>query len=413
MSYAPNFSGLVELPALSSQAGRNFLRWLDRSGLALTFLRRLQGFRATQNIPTEWHHALAQRLTRNVERTQDMLEEAHRLNGAFRSFGVIAASLKGFTLCPDFCEEPSLRHQVDFDFLVAASSVSAAAEALRSCGYSASRLNPSGETCFITPLRHIPSPNDDLYALQHHRQVDLHTSIWETCSWLRVKVPQDCLEHVQPQSTSGVELLSLALEDKFLLQVLHTFRHSFRSWIRVSWLLEIARCIENHREDVALWNRVISRAGTARLTKSIFAFVLGLVERLFRTSLPSPVRFWTEEAMTLPLRAWLNHFGFDWAISDWPGSLNNLFLTAEFVPDPSLRVQYWRSRLLPRKTHASLGAIAATNPNRFFQLQAARLSYVACRAVTHLKDIVNLPRQQFRWKRALESCRRHSFDPNC
>ena len=412
-SSEPDFSKLVTLPALDTQAGGNFLRRLDRSGLALTFWRQLQHHNATLHISVEWRDALAQRLARNVARTRDMLEEVQRLNATFCSFGVIAATLKGFTLSPDFCEEPSLRHQVDFDYLVDPTSVSPAAEALRSCGYSAPQVNKVGETCFLTPLRHIPSSNDDLYAPQRHRQVDLHTSIWEPCPWLSVEVPQDCLRQARPQTIYGVEHLSLCLEDKFLLQVLHAFRHSFRAWIRVSWLLEIARCMENHRENAVLWNRVIDRAGSDPLTKRVFAFVLGLVARLFHNPIPSPLHSWMDEAMTLSLRTWLDHFAIDWASSDWPGSLNNIFLAAEFIPDGRLRKQYWRNRLFPPKERASLGSIAAASPTKVFQLQVARLSYIAHRAALHLKELVDLPRQQFRWKRVLESSRRPGFDANC
>jgi Uncharacterised nucleotidyltransferase len=413
IGYEPEFSGLALLPRLEKQAGIDLLRWLDWSGLALSFFARLQRHRATGQLSEGWHRALGERLARNRERTEDVLEEAQRLNTAFRSYGVQAATIKGFSLCPDFCDHPSLRHQVDFDFLVAPTSVRAAADALRSSGYSTAHLNESGETCFLTPLHHIPSPHDDIYALQRQRQVDLHISIWEPCSWLPVEVPQDCLGHARPESNHGVEYLGLSLEDKFLLHVLHAFRHSFRSWMRVSWLLEIAYCVEKHRGDPSLWTRVIERAGPARLTKTIFAFVLGLLERLFGSPIPSPLRAWTAEARTLSLRTWLDHFAVDWAMSDWPGSLDNLFLTAEFIPDPKLRMQYWRSRLFPNKTaQVSLGPVAATSAKRFFQLQAARLGYVAYRAALHLKGIAALPGQQMRWRRALGLSRGANFDAN-
>jgi hypothetical protein len=182
--------------------------------------------------------------------------------------------------------------------------------------------------------------------------------------------------------------------------------------MRISWLFEIARCLEKHRQDEALWNRVVLRAGSAHLTKKIFGFVLGLVERLFRSPIPACLRLWTADAMTRSLYTWLDHFAFEWAISDWPGNLNNLFLAAEFIPDTRLRMQYWRSRLLPNKTQASLGKVTATSPTKFFQLQATRLRYVASRAALHLKDIAALPQQQWRWRRALGSSRGANFDPN-
>src|SRR6266403_1228918 len=346
LRHDPDFSGVLMLPKLDSKPGHALLLWLDRSGLALTFLRRLQDFEATPRIPLEWRQVLSRRVTQNVERTRD-------------------------------------------------------------------QLNESGETCFTTPLQHIPSRHDDLYVRQRHRQVDLHTSLWEDCPWLLVESPQDCLKKAQRQCVNGVEFLSLSLEDKFLLQVLHAFRHSFRSWVRVSWLLEISNCIANHQQDEAFWYRVIGRTSNARLAKSIFAFIVGLVSRLFQSPLPSPIKSWTADATTPSLRAWLDYFALDWAISDWPGSLNNLFLIEEFIPDRRLRMRYLRSRLLPRRSQASLGAVEATDTINSFRLETARIRYLAYRGVVHLKDIASLPGRLIRWKRALEASRRLTCGPEC
>jgi len=408
LSHAPDFSGIQILPRLNSNASHIFQCWLDRSGLALGFFRQLQNHNIA--IPKDWHQALEQRWLKNTERMQGMLAEAQHLHNTFRSFAVTAVCLKGFTLTPDFCDDPFVRHQVDFDFLVAPSSVHAAAEALRFCGYSAARLNEEGETCFRTASQHIPSANDDLYVPQAQRQVDLHTSIWEPCAWLRVEVPQDCLKYARPHSNHGMECLSLSLEDKFLVQVLHAFRHALHPWLRVSWLLEIGKCLDKHQENTTLWNRVIHRAGSTHLAKSIFGFVLGLVHRLFHTPIPAPLGLWTENAITVSLRVWLDHFGVDWALCDWPGSLNNLFFACDFIPDPDLRKQYVRSRLLPGKAPLSLGSRPKAGAPKFLQWQAARLRYVAQRAAAHLKDLLALPWQSFRWRRALESSRRLTFD---
>jgi hypothetical protein len=407
LGHEADFSGIPMLPRIKSRKGEKLLRWMDRSGIALSLLGRLRTYKA--GIAEDWHEALNQRFAKNVTRTLEMLEEAKLLQRAFRSFDVKATLLKGFTLCPDFCDDLFLRHQVDFDFLVAPDRVHAAAEALRCCGYETAHLNETGESCFLTPLQHIPSPKDDLYAPQKQRQVDLHLSLWEPISWLQVEVPEDCLEYARPQNCDGIECLSLTLEDKFLLQTIHAFRHSFRSWVRVSWLLEIGHCMETHLHDDRFWNAVVRRAGHSRMNKSVFAFVLGLVHRMFGTPIPSVLRAWTEEAMSVSLRAWLDHFAVEWAVSDWPGSLKNVFLAAEFIPDAQLRKQYWHTRLFPRKAQTSIGAMRAANGNLLLQWQAARLGYLAGRARTHAKNILALPWQQLRWKRALESSRRLNF----
>lgn len=402
---APEFVGLRALPAVNSKAGHQLMQWLDQSGLALMLLRRLQKHKATSQLCEAWQEALEARQARNIERMGDMLQEAHRIQAGLLARGVRAACLKGFSLSPDFCEDPFIRHQADFDFLVSTDNVHAAAEFLRCFGYSTAKVNETSETCFVTPLRHIPSAKDDLYALQRHRQVDLHISIWEPCAWLSVEVPRDCLDFAQLQHVNGFEYLALSLEDKFLLQVLHAFRHSMRSWIRLSWLLEIANCMEKHEENAALWSRLIHRAGEERLIRSIFAFVLGLVKQLFGTVIPEPLFSWQSTALSLSLRVWLNNFALDWAMADWPGSLNNLLLAAEFIPNPSHRRKYWQGRLLPGKAQISLGSIATASASSFFQLQTARLQYAAQRAAVHLTDIAGLPRQQFRWRRALGSAR--------
>lgn len=411
LRHEPDFSALPLLSSFNVHERRGLLHWLDQSGLALTFVHRLRRCGATSLIPDDLRVELEQRLAKNADRLGDMLEEFQRLTASFHEHGVFAATLKGFTLVPDFCEDLSLRHQTDFDFLVDPKSVAAAAEAFQSCGYSTACLSESGESCFTTPLRHVPSEEDDIYSPQRHRQADLHTSIWENTPWLKVNVPQDCLQHTEPAVLHSAHFYSLSLEDKFLMQVLHLFRHSFRSWIRLSWLLEIATCMHIHRHDDPLWCRVIQRASEDRLTKCIFAFVLGLAHRLFDCRVPSTLLSWSLRASSPSMRAWLDHFSLDWAISDWPGSLNNLFCAPEFIPDRKRRLLYLRSRLLPRKGQTSIGAVAASHGDSSWNVNSARLRYVAGRSAAHLKSLLCLPWQHLRWWRALMLARTQGMEP--
>jgi hypothetical protein len=401
----PDLSQLETLRKMSVGENRRFIRWLDRSGLALIFLRRLQNSQAESHLPADLLSGLEQRLARNQERLRDMVEEFHRIHTAFQRHDVFAATLKGFSLIPDFCEDPSLRHQTDFDFLVAPASVESAAEALHSCGYSTARLSKWSESCFTTPLLHVPTQHDDLYAVQPHRQVDLHISIAEDYSWLSLEVPDDCLAHAQSQRISGVPFFGLSLEDKFLLQVLHAFRHSFRSWIRLSWLFEISRCMALHRDNPELWDRVTFRAGDSLTVKRAIALILHLTHRLFRSPIPIRLKAWSREAITPSIQAWLDNFSVPWAVADWPGSLSNLFLAKDFIPDRKLRLKYLRSRIVPRKAQTSLGTITGTTRLPSLQMRAAQLSYVAHRSGVHLRDILRLPLQNLRWRQALREAR--------
>jgi hypothetical protein len=293
-----------------------------------------------------------------------------------------------------------------------AADVPKAAKVFLECGYTTTQLNADGETCFTTAMQRIPSTDDYLYAMQYQRQVDLHTTVWEKCEWLAMATPRDSMDGAERRSVDGAEFWALALEDSFLFQVLHVFRHSLRSWIRLSWLLELGRCVERHREDAEFWKRVTRRAGESGLMKKVFGFVLGLAQRVFGVQMPLAIERWTAGTNAVALHTWLDRFGLNWAATDWPGSLDNLFVTVEFIPDPKLRKEYWRSRLLPRMANTSIGKIEAGDAKAFIRLQGARAKYLAQRASAHIKDICGLPVQGLRWKRALDASRRSMVATN-
>ena len=398
-------SRLCALSRLNEKQLREILLWLDQSGLALYFLHRLQEIGATQQIWAELRHELEERLARNVERTHDMLEEFNRLNAAFREFGVQAAALKGFTLVPEYCPESRLRHQTDFDFLVAPGAVEAAADALANCGYSTDTLRKDGESCFTTPLNHIPSYRDDLYCAQRQRQVDLHTAIWEELDWISPEFPADSMNNLRRKTVLGASFHSLSPEDQFLVQVFHAFRHSFRSWIRASWLLEISNFLEIHRNDDEFWGRVVTRAGNSTDARRVVAFVLGLTSQLFRKSSPQPLLSWAARALPPSTQTWIEHFSVRWILSDWPGSLLNILMAADFMRDSRLRSDYLKSRLVPEKRQLSIGTVNSQDSRITALARKARWQYLAHRSIHHLRNLLSLMAGQIRWKLVLHTPR--------
>lgn len=401
----PDFSALQQLQALNSFQKKKFLQWLDQSGLSLYFLNNLQKQNALAVLPVSLRQELELRLMRNRERAQDMLSEFHRLNEAFDSGGVPAIALKGFTLVPDFCSDIEIRHQTDFDFLVGSESVEAAAAALQSCGYSTGTLNKSGESCFTTPLQHVPSTRDDIYAIQKQRQVDLHTSLWEETRELRLNVPEVSMEDAQQRRLGGVTFHSLSMEDAFLLQTLHAFKHTQRSWLRLSWLLEIDHFIRLHKEDSGLWSRIRERAGNSTRTHQAVAFVIVLTHTIFRGPLPRAVEAFCMPSLSEPIRTWVQQFGLRWAVADHPGSLLNLMVNREFISDPSLKKQYVMGRFFPSKGRFSIGAVQVKTNKMWFRAKAEQLSYAAFRIRSHVRGIFELPYGLLQWNRAVRTRR--------
>ena len=124
-----------------------------------------------------------------------------------------------------------------------------------------------------------------------------------------------------------------------------------------------------------------------------------------RMSLPPRIESWATEGMTPTLRAWLDHFSVDWALTDWPGSLSNLFLAPDFIPEAKLRKEYLKSRLIPKRERLTIETRNTNDLERPFNWQIQRWKYVAYRAGVHLGDLVRLPLEQLRWHRALDSVR--------
>jgi len=406
----PCLARIETLPDAESRKGRRLLRWLDESGLALCFWRQLENFGAARRIAIDWQDALGARATQNLRRTEEMKKEFRRLRRGFGECGVRAVAMKGFTLVPDFCEEAHLRHQVDFDFLVEPEAVAKAAVVLCACGYSARQVKSNGETCFTTPLRHIPSHRDNLYEVQRQRQVDLHVGIWEESEWTSITAPSDGVKHAEVHVFEGEKGLELSLEDKFLLHVLHAYRHSLRSWVRLSWILEICRFLDFHRDEEALWNRITGRAGDSRAMKRAFAFVLGLAGRVFHAPLPRPMRAWMSEAMSVRLEVWLGNFGLGWALSDWPGSLNNVLVASELIDDSGLQRAYWWNRIWPGNAQTSIGNVECNDLRTRMKLQFARMGYLTERALLHVRDLSKLSVERKRWKQALEASEQQGLE---
>lgn len=397
----PDFSGLADIPALRSKAGERLLCWLDYSGLALNFLRSVECSDEAAHLPKDWRNVLKRRMDRNATRLKDMLGEFRRLNDAFRANGVKYVTMKGFSLLPDFYDDAVLRHQTDFDFLVEPNDVESAAAVLQSLGYSTPRLSRTEESSFTTPLSKVPSHKDDLYAIQQHRQVDLHVSLTEKSEWIQLRVPDDCMSRAVDMNLYGIQFWALALPDRFVCQVLHAFRHCFRSWVRLSWLMEIGRCMEMHAENDNLWSSVIELSGNDVVAKRIFGFVLCLTNQLFKFRISSQLRAWTEQGMTKSIRVWLDHFSEKWALADWPGNLSNLLLAPEFIPDRKLRNEYLASRLFPKKAVAAVESLRGPATKKPLLGNVQQWIYVAQRSRVHLKDLLALPADLLRWKFAL------------
>jgi hypothetical protein len=408
----PDFAHLVRLSDCSATQQSRLLRWLDQSGLALYFLDRLQTQGVSNQLPASLVQALERRLHSNRARTADMFEEFRGLVTAFSDRGIRFCALKGPTLIPDFCPAAHLRHQTDFDFLIPQESFSVAAQVLQSGGYAQTELRPTGEATYATPLLHVPTANDDIYAKPRHREVDLHPSLELDFYGVSMHTPSDQLARLQQKTLQDLTFPTLADDDIFSLQVLHAFNHLLGSWIRLSWLFEIRHFLNLHHNDSVLWSSVISRqqasdaARERANNRNAFGLILSLTQRLFPRPIPRALDDWCVQPLPTPIRAWIDQFGLRFAFSNLDGAKLSLFVHREFFDDRRAWRAYVFTRILPFGRQSSIGNVSTAAPGARMKTRVSQWLHSAGRALFHASELVSFPVEAIRWKRALRAAHR-------
>jgi hypothetical protein len=351
--------GLLQLASLGPPAISELLRWLDQSGLALYFAQRASDSKTLDVLPLSLRSELERRVVANQIRTVDMMREFSRINLALRTAGADYAVLKGFTLAPEFCGEPRLRHQTDIDLLVAPDSMSAVRLSISALGYLQEGEELSGELRFGIPSMHIPSAGDFLYDIQRHRQVELHRHFYESVNGVSLQPHEDWTRHVEPKTLEGVEFPALDLPYRILGQLLHGFRHILHGWLRLGWLFEIGQVIENFRSDTTLWNGVEELMSGDSRVREACGVVLAMTSMAFGIQLPEFIERRWIATLRKPLILWVENFGMGWMLSDFPGSRFSLLLHREFADSPVAWQRFRLSRSKRRLRAITIAKLAS------------------------------------------------------
>lgn len=395
-----DFSELKRVSRGPEREMRAFLRWLDQSGVALYLLWRLREAGEFENMPSRLQVELLGRLGRNRRRTGSMLADFRMLSECFTARNIPHAFLKGFTLAPDFCPALELRHQSDFDLLISAGALDQAKTALFECGYLSAHKKRAGELLFSSPLRRVPSANDDIYALDYQKRAELHTTIWEDLEAVSLNVPSDVLARARTRRIHGLDVTCLSQEDAFIFHLLHAFRHFLSSWTRVSWLWEIHYFLES-RERSGLWIAVRERAGNDPVVRKACGLVLRLTNQLFGSPIPVELSEWCLDGLPGCIGSWVERFGARWALSELSGSKVTLLIHKEFVRDSNLwRPLLW-GRIIPLARRPSLVETVSSGVPARARFQIAQRLYQARRITYHMRTLFSLAFEALHWRFSL------------
>jgi hypothetical protein len=337
----PDFGEFVKIAADDTRDHVALLKWLDESGLALYLARRLRHEGLLDRIDPALREAFEQREEANCRRTSSLLGEFERVNGGLQRADIRYAVIKGFALSSEFCPEARLRHHSDIDLLVVPGHVERAIEALNSLGYRLEADEGSGEVCLAIRSDHVPSAADFIYGPPHHWHVEIQNELYVPNCGVSLNVGTNWADHLEQREIGEVRYPSLDLPHRFIIQVLHVFRH-IASWARMAWLYEIAYFAERCGNEEELWRKIDALVNGEK-ERNACGVVCEMVADSFGTNFPASI----QEKWINPLPArqslWIKNHAQQWMLSDFlSGSKSGLLLHREFADS---RETWWRYRL--------------------------------------------------------------------
>jgi len=385
---------------------------LDRMGLTLPFYARLLAAGGCGRFPMQTVAAFERRRRDNKSRMHGMQQAFGQAARALQQARVQFVCVKGFSLFPEYFQEPWQRHQVDFDMLIAPGDGLRAQAALEELGYKLTAVAEDGERRLRIPVTRALSHHAYLYSPQEGGAIELHPRFWEAgAEAFPLTCPEDAFERAEMHTLGSISFARLSQPHAFLYQVLHVFRHFLGSWARPLWLYEIASYLDRHRADDALWQEVSALfSADARLAEAA-ALVLLAAKELFACPIPSAL----ENVRTLPADApvglWVRRYARRWLLTDMPGNKLNLLLQRHYYSDGRVWRRYLTGRLAPRGARPILCEGIDQNAAKSLSYRIANLRYKATRVWHHLRTGAGFAAASIAWGMQLRSSQ-HACSPN-
>jgi hypothetical protein len=382
-----------EVDALRKFSTRDWERaynWLDDSGLTLYLFQRLKTLNAAQVLPPAILARFEQNLVDNRRRLDRLAHEFASLNHEFERAGVEYAVVKGFSLEPTFCSDTNLRSQSDLDYLVTKQSLAAAQRVLDEAQYCL-KENTDNEWVFWRPPKKVPSRFDSPYSEETEALVELHLALWEQKeNCVPLAEPQFAIGQTKLQRWRGLSFPVLTDENAFVRQVLHVFYHMLACWMKLSWLFEVGYFLQQQSSDRSLWQRIDVCVREIPYFSEYAAVVIGLAVRIFAAPVPDEALAWMED-LRPAARLWLDRYGRSWAFVNhpfgetrpFPATKLALFLHEEFVPDPRIRSEVRRRRLIPWKRPTQVAFAVNDRPSSILQAGWRQWEFVLRRPLFH------------------------------
>ncbi len=269
--------------ALLAEGGRlDWRRLVDLVGrhrAAVVFYWNINELGLRDRLPATVDEVLRGRLFQVVARNQRLLKRLVDVVGLLEDRGIPAVPFKGPVLSQRLYGDTDLRQFSDLDLLIPKESATGAHRALRGAGYRPGYVDLA-EAQFRTLTRFTKAFNficpDGDVAIDLHWHLSFHT--------VRRFDYRFCGNRLTSVPIAGREVPCLSDEDMVVYLCVHGTSHGWPDASAAAWVADYI----DLRPDLD-WDRVLALADALHCRRMVF-MGLFLVQALFRTPLPVPVR---------------------------------------------------------------------------------------------------------------------------
>ncbi len=377
------------LSSYSVRTWEHHYHWLDSSGLALYFLDRIAQFGFESALPVAVGRRLRQNLADNTARNADTCAEFLRLNSAFTDAGVRFANLKGITLVPQACSNPSLRLQLDLDFLTTPRDAVLCDRILSDKGYivTAVSVDVWEYKAGASRLASI----EDLYKPKPQRSVELHIASTPAAAAL--------LDSREWRTYDGISVPLLSAVDRFLGQTTHLLKHLRGEWLRLSWLLEFRNSVRYWSDHPGFWHSVYAKAASDPELRTSIGAATALATLAFGEFIPAPTQ-WAVDALDPGMALWIQRYGLEAIMADFPGTKLYLLQPQSAPVADAAPARSRRQTLIPlhKPPLVVRSTAAATRIDRLWGWYA-QVKFIGFRLRFHVTQSFRYLIEATRWKR--------------
>lgn len=367
----------ARLDCLSKGERGRFLEWCDVRQLTL-----LLGRVCRSPLPAWVAETMIQKTARYEQRFKRLKQQLFEIVEAFNASGLEFVMLKGLSHAPAFTPDARLRAQGDIDLWLIGPSVYKGQDVLRTLGY-LPRL--ASKARHLSPMSRPSSWHwrGDLFDPEMPVSIELHYELWsEDTEYIAVPELNRFWDRKQVRDFDGHNINVLCDADLLGFASLHLLLHLLHGDLPLQRAWEIARFLDTHVTDEALWASWRASHPTAlrQLETSVFYLVASWFGCRARRELGTDI-----QKLPAGVGSWLKTFSLAPITREWAPNKSEIWLHLALIHKRKDKARVLFRRLLPTSMPCFADR-ASSHTSRLGKLlmHVRQLRLLAARLVRHL-----------------------------